>query len=108
MCQEITTDHCGSLTEQSGVIATLEKNVAAILTAIRQHAKYNGQIVILNYYYALNYADKTAAGQSALLNSSIDNAARPFHVEVADGFGELAAAALHSGGNSCTAGLLIS
>lgn len=105
VCQETTADHCASLTEQTGVIATVEKNVATILTAIRKQAKYNGQIVIVNYY-ALNYADQTAAGQSQLLNSSIDNAARPFHVETADGFGEFAAAAAHSGGNSCTAGLL--
>jgi lysophospholipase L1-like esterase len=105
VCQETTADHCASLTEQSGVIATLEKNVATILTAIRKQSKYNGQIVIVNYY-ALNYADQTAAQQSALLNQSVDNAARPFHVEFADGFGELGAAAAHSGGNSCTAGLL--
>jgi lysophospholipase L1-like esterase len=105
VCQETTPDHCTSLTEQTGVIGTVEKNVATILTAIRKQAKYNGQIVIVNYY-ALNYADQIAAGQSQLLNSSIDNAARPFHVETADGFGELEAAAAHSGGNSCTAGLL--
>jgi lysophospholipase L1-like esterase len=105
VCQETTADKCSTLTEQSGVISTLEKNVATILTAIRKQAKYNGQIVILNYY-ALNYADQTAAGQSALLNQSVDGAARPFHVEIADGFGELEAAAAHSGGNSCTAGLL--
>jgi lysophospholipase L1-like esterase len=105
VCQETTADHCASLTEQSGVIATVEKNVATILTAIRKQAKYNGQIVIVNYY-ALNYADQTAAQQSALLNQSVDGAARPFHVEFADGFGELGAAAAHSGGNSCTAGLL--
>jgi len=105
VCQETTADHCASLPEQSGVIATAEKNVATILTAIRKRAKYNGQIVIVNYY-ALNYADPTAAGQSQLLNSSIDNAARPFHVEFADGFGQFGTAAAHSGGNSCTAGLL--
>ena len=105
VCQETTADHCATLTEQSGVIATVEKNVATILTAIRKQAKYNGQIVIVNYY-ALNYADQAAAQQSALLNGSVDNAARPFHVEFADGFGELEAAAAHSGGNSCTAGLL--
>ena len=105
VCQETTADHCAGLTEQSGVIATVEKNVGTILTAIRKQAKYNGQIAIVNYY-ALNYADQTAVGQSALLNSSIDNAARPFHVEVADGFGQFGAAAAHSGGNSCTAGLL--
>jgi lysophospholipase L1-like esterase len=105
VCQETTADHCASLTEQTGVIGTIEKNVATILTAIRKQAKYNGQIVIVNYY-ALNYADQTAAGQSQLLNSSIDNAARPFHVETADGFGQFGTAAAHSGGNSCTAGLL--
>jgi lysophospholipase L1-like esterase len=105
VCQETTPDHCASLTEQTGVIGTVEKNVATILTAVRKQAKYNGQIVIVNYY-ALNYADPTAAGQSALLNSSIDNAARPFHVETADGFGEFQAATAHSGGSSCTAGLL--
>ena len=105
VCQETTSDHCSSLTEQSGVIATVEKNVGTILTAIRKQAKYHGQIVIVNYY-APNYADQTAAQQLALLNQSVDGAARPFHVEIADGFGELEAAAAHSGGNSCTAGLL--
>jgi lysophospholipase L1-like esterase len=105
VCQETTTDHCASFTEQAGVIGTVEKNVATILTAIRKQAKYNGQIVIVNYY-ALNYADPTAAAQSQLLNSSIDNAAKPFHVETADGFGQFQAGAAHSGGNSCTAGLL--
>ncbi len=105
VCQETTADKCSSLGEQSGVISTLEKNVATILTAIRKKAKYNGQVVIVNYY-ALNYADQTAVGQSALLNQSIDGAARPFHVEVADGFGQFAAGAAHSGGSSCTAGLL--
>jgi lysophospholipase L1-like esterase len=105
VCQETTPDKCASLTEQSGVISTVEKNVATILTAIRKQAKYNGQIVIVNYY-ALNYADQTAAQQSVLLNQSVDNAARPFHVEFADGFGQFGAAAAHSGGSSCTAGLL--
>ncbi len=105
VCQETTTDHCASFTEQAGVIGTVEKNVATILTAIRKQAKYNGQIVIVNYY-ALNYADQAAAAQSQLLNSSIDNAAKPFHVETADGFGQFQVGAAHSGGNSCTAGLL--
>jgi lysophospholipase L1-like esterase len=105
VCQETTADKCSSFTEQAGVIGTVEKNVATILTAIRKQAKYNGQIVIVNYY-SLTYADQTAVQQSQLLNSSIDNAARPFHVEFADGFGQFGTAAAHSGGNSCTAGLL--
>jgi len=105
VCQVTTQDKCSSLAEQTGVIGTVEKNVATILTAIRKQAKYNGQIVIVNYY-ALNYADQTVAGQSVLLNSSIDNAARPFHVETADGFGEFQAGAAHSGGIPCVAGLV--
>jgi lysophospholipase L1-like esterase len=103
VCQETTADHCASLVEQSGVISTIEKNVATILTAIRKQAKYNGQIAIVNYY-SLDYS--AATQQIVPLNQALDAAARPFHVEIADGFGELAAAAAHSGGNSCTAGLL--
>ncbi|MBV9604018.1 MAG: hypothetical protein JO027_02860 [Solirubrobacterales bacterium] len=105
LCQETTPDKCTSLTEQATVIGTVEKNVKTILSTIRKKAHYNGQIVIVNYY-ALDYSNAAAAGQSALLNSSIDSAARPFHVEFADGFGSFEAATLHSGGNSCTAGLL--
>jgi lysophospholipase L1-like esterase len=105
VCQETTPDQCTGLAEQGAVITTVENNVKTILSAIRNKAKYKGQIAIVNYY-ALNYADAAAAGQSALLNQSVDGAARPFHVEIADGFGELEAAAAHSGGNSCTAGLL--
>jgi lysophospholipase L1-like esterase len=105
VCQETTVDKCSSFPEQAAVIGAVEKNVATILTAIRKQAKYNGQIVIVNYY-SLTYADPAAVQQSQLLNSSIDNAARPFHVETADGFGQFGAAAAHSGGNSCTAGLL--
>jgi lysophospholipase L1-like esterase len=105
VCQATTADHCASLTEQAALISTIEKNVHTILSAIRNQAHYKGQIAILNYY-SLNYADQTAASQSELLNQSVDNAAHPFKVEVADGFGELEAAAAHSGGNTCTAGLL--
>lgn len=105
VCQETTADKCTGLAEQGAVISTVEQNVKTILSAVRAQAHYKGQIAIVNYY-ALNYADATAAAQSQLLNSSVDGAARPFHVEFADGFGELQTAAAHSGGNSCTAGLL--
>jgi lysophospholipase L1-like esterase len=105
VCQETTADHCASLAEQAALATGIENNVKTILSSIRKKAHYNGQIVIVNYY-SLNYASTAANGQSALLNQSIDGAARPFHVEVADGFGEFEAGALHSGGNTCTAGLL--
>ena len=61
-----------------------------ILSTIRNKAHYGGQLAIVNYY-SLNYADASASAQIGLLNQAIDAAAKPFHVEVADGFGELAA-----------------
>jgi lysophospholipase L1-like esterase len=105
VCQETTADHCASLAEQSALASGIEKNVATILTAVRKQAHYKGQIAIVNYY-SLNYADATNTAAIAGINQALDGAARPFHVEIADGFGELQAAAAHSGGNSCTAGLL--
>ena len=105
VCQATTPDHCASGTELAGLIGTITTNVKTILSTIRNKAHYGGQLAIVNYY-SLNYADPSASGQISLLNQAIDGAAKPFHVEVADGFGELAAGAAHSGGNSCTAGLL--
>jgi lysophospholipase L1-like esterase len=105
LCQETTPDKCTSITEQAAVLASIGKNVTTILSAVRNKAHYRGQLAIVNYY-SLNYADQLASGQSVLLNNTVDTAARPFKVVVADGFAEFGAAAAHSGGNSCTAGLL--
>jgi len=100
VCQETTADHCAS--ELGTVITTVTNNVKTIVSAIRNKARYGGQLAIVNYY-------DTAQGASTeigLLNQTIDAAAAPVHVVTADGFGEFAAAAAHSGGNTCTAGLL--
>jgi lysophospholipase L1-like esterase len=105
VCQETTADHCASLPEEAAVGATVSKNVKTILSGIRNKAHYGGQIAIVNYY-SLNYSSAAGNEQSELLNSTQDTAAKPFHVIVVDGFGEFGAAAAHSGGNSCTAGLL--
>ena len=105
VCQETTADHCTSLSEQGAVLATVVNNVKTILSTIRNKAHYGGQIAIVNYY-SLDYSSQATTAQSALLNQSVDSAARPFHIEVADGFGQFQAGAAHSGGNSCTAGLL--
>lgn len=48
----------------------------------------------------------TDTAQSQLISAAEEAGAKPFHVELADAFGEFGAGALHSGGNSCTAGLL--
>ncbi len=103
LCQETTADGCKS--ELPAVQAKLKHDVATILSAIRHNAHYGGQVVIVNYY-ALNYAVPAIAGQSTLLNKTVDAAAKAAHVRIADGFGVLGAAALHSGGDTCKAGLL--
>ena len=105
VCQETTSDHCASSAEQAATSATVTKNVKTILSAIRNRAHYNGQIVVVNYY-SLNYASAAINAESQLVNRAQDAGTQGFHVEFADGFGEFQAGALHSGGNSCTAGLL--
>jgi lysophospholipase L1-like esterase len=105
VCQETTADHCTSPAEQLALVATVNKNVHTILSEIRKKAHYNGQIAIVNYY-SIDYANATDNANSALLNQAIDATARPFHVEIADGYGQLQAGSAHSGGNTCTAGLL--
>jgi lysophospholipase L1-like esterase len=103
LCQETTSDGCRA--ELPGVLARLKKNVATILSAIRNEAHYSGQLVIVNYY-ALNYGVPAIAAQSKLLNTAVDSAAKRFKVRFGDGFGVLRVAAVHSGGDSCKAGLL--
>jgi lysophospholipase L1-like esterase len=103
LCQETTTDDCAS--ELPGVLKQLGENVTVILSAIRQRAGYFGQVIIVNYY-SLNYANASDNEQSQLINEAVDAAAAPFKVQIADGYAAFQAAALQSGGNTCTAGLL--
>ena len=105
LCQETTADKCASLPEQAAVGATIGNNVKTILSAIRNKAHYGGQIAIVNYY-SLDYSSASTTALSGVLNSTMDTAAKPFHVVIADGFGELQAGSVHSGGNTCKAGLL--
>ena len=103
LCQETTSDGCAS--EQNATAAKVTKNIHTILSAIRNKAHYAGQLVIVNYY-SLNYSVPAVNAQSQLLNKVQDNAAKPFGVKIADGYGELETASAHSGDNTCTAGLL--
>jgi lysophospholipase L1-like esterase len=96
---------CGTSTAQHAVLSKISHNVRQILSTIRNKAHYGGQLVIVNYY-SLNYAFAAINAQSIALNRAVDGAAKPFHVAVADGFGELKAAAIHFGGSTCVAGLL--
>jgi lysophospholipase L1-like esterase len=105
VCQETTADQCTGPGEAQAVLTSIGKNVTTTLSTIRNKAHYRGQIVIVNYY-SLDNASAAANTQSEGLNTTVDAAAKPFDVEIADGFGEWQAATVHSAGNPCTAGLL--
>jgi len=105
VCEETTSDSCGSSAELSATEAAVTKNIRTILSEIRNKAHYEGQLVIVNYY-SLNYASSADNGLSQLLNQVQDSAAKPYHVKIADGYGELQTAAAHAGGQTCAAGLL--
>ena len=105
ICQETTADHCASLIEQAGVLGTLTANVKTILSAIRNKAHYTGQIVIVNYY-SLNCADQSDSTDPYSLNHDRRGGGQAVPRRDRGRFDEFAAAAAHSGGNRCTAGLL--
>jgi lysophospholipase L1-like esterase len=105
ICQETTNDGCRSSSEQAAVFAKIRHNIRTILSAIRNKAHYRGQLAIVNYY-SLNYTSAFITGAVKALNGAQDSAARPFHVEIANGFVEFAAASVKFGDNPCQAGLL--
>jgi lysophospholipase L1-like esterase len=105
LCQKSTRDGCLSPSEEQGVLTTVGNNVSRILSAIRQKARYRGQLVIVNYY-SLNYSSGLITGIVNALNQTQDTAAKPFRALIANGYGEFYAGSLHSGGDPCKAGLL--
>ncbi len=105
VCTETTKDSCAAKSELRAVVAEIGSNVRRILSAIRSTAHYDGQLAIVNYY-SLNYAVPATNAESMLLNTTVDAAARPYHVVIANGFAALRTAARHFGGNTCDAGLL--
>src|SRR5579884_941097 len=105
ICQETTKDACLAPSEQRAVFAKIARNVRRILSAIRNQARYRGQIVIVNYW-SLDYSSSVVTGVTRGLNAAVDGAARRYGVRFADGFGEFRQGTRIFGGNPCTAGLL--
>ena len=105
LCQDRTADGCLSSSEQAPVLASITKNVHTILTDIRSKAHYAGQIVIVDYY-SLDYASALVNDESEILNKAQTAGAKGFKVRFANAYATFAAAAAHSGNDSCTAGLL--
>jgi lysophospholipase L1-like esterase len=105
VCTETTKDGCASNAEKQAVLGKIASNVRLILSAIRNKAHYNGQLAIVNYY-SLDYSSAATNALSLLLNKTVDGAAKPYHVVIADGYGEFKAASFRYGGSLCAAGLI--
>ncbi len=103
LCARNTSDGCAS--ELQATYAKVARNVKTILSAVRNKAGYKGQIVIMRYY-ALKFGDDPMDGGIRGLNTAAYNAAKPYRVRVADGYGEWRRATRDSGNDSCAAGLL--
>jgi lysophospholipase L1-like esterase len=104
-CVATTPDGCASPAEEQALLSVLRRNVGVILSAIRRKAGYRGQLVIVNYY-SPDYTSAFFTTGVRGLNSTMDAAAKPFRVRVANGFGQFYLGALGSGTKPCTAGLL--
>lgn len=102
LCDQTPGTGCSG-SAQRAMLSTLRANVHRILSAVR--ATYGGQLAIVNYY-SIDYAATLVDSQTSAINHALDSAAKPFHVEIADGWGAMKAAARRFGGDTCTAGLL--
>lgn len=87
------------------MLTAIAGNVRRILAAVRDRARYRGQIVIVNYY-SLNYVSSAVTAQSGQINTAMDHAANRFHVRIANGFREFFLQARKFGGDVCAAGLI--
>ncbi len=104
LCQALNGGTCAG-PALGATLAGVKRNVSRILFDLRYRAHYFGQIVIVNYY-STDYRSAAANASSQGLNQVVAAAAKPYGVKIADQFGAFQNAALHSGGDSCAAGLL--
>lgn len=105
LCQQTTPSRCSDPAELQALAQTVQANVQTILSALRDEAGYDGQIVLVTYY-ALNYADAFGAATGAL-GGGIAQIAAANGADVADGFEAFRARAGDAGGDSSAAGLVL-
>ena len=103
VCEHTYSDGC--LSEFGALQKTLTTNVAKIFKGLRVVAHYTGQIVLVTYY-STNYSNALDNTESQGVNSALEIAAKRFHVQIADGYGQFQMAARQAKGDACSAGLL--
>jgi lysophospholipase L1-like esterase len=88
------------------VLASYQANLTTIFSRIRFEAGYTGPIVAVTIY-TNDYTDLQTLGPISALNTVLAGVATVFHAQVADAFTAFGVASIPTGGNACTAGLLI-
>ena len=105
VCQATTSDACTSESSRRAVLAKIRKNVRRIVSAIRNRAGYDRQLVIV-HYYSFAYSNAFINGVVRALNAAQDAGAEGFDFDVANGFEKFRRASADAGGSPCKAGLL--
>jgi lysophospholipase L1-like esterase len=105
LCERNAPHHCTTSDEQRAVFKQVAANVRTILSAVRNRARYRGQLAILNYY-STDFNSTLLTNGVIGLNRALDAAAKPFTVVIADGFAQFKTASFRFGNNPCNAGLI--
>ena len=105
LCEKNTPSHCLSPTDQNKTISTVARNVKKILSTIRTKGRYHGQIAVVTYY-STDYTSALITGVIKKLDSAVVTVAKPFKVEIADGFDQFRLASIKYADHPCLAGLI--
>jgi lysophospholipase L1-like esterase len=103
LCLERTSDSC--FKEFAALQAKITKHVTKIFKGLRKVAHYSGQIALVTYW-SLDYRSSVDNFESNGLNAALEKAAKPFHVEIANGYKQFHLASEQGHGSPCTAQLL--
>jgi lysophospholipase L1-like esterase len=103
LCLRRTSDSC--FKEFSALQAKITKNTTRIFKGLRNKAHYQGQIALVTYW-SLNYRNSADTFESQGLNAALEKAAKPFHVEIANGYKQFRLASAQGHGDPCKAQLL--
>jgi lysophospholipase L1-like esterase len=105
LCEKNTASHCLATSDQDNTIRSVARNVKTIVAAIRNQAHYKGQLVIVTYY-STDFTSALVTGVIRRLNSAVIAVAKPYTIEVADGFDQFRLASVKYGNKPCLAGLI--
>ena len=105
LCEKNTPSHCLSPSDQNKTISMVARNVKAILSTIRSQGRYKGQIAIVTYY-STDFTSALITGVIKKLNSAVVTVAKPYKIEVADGFDQFRLASIKYANQPCLAGLI--